>query len=105
MSRTSPEPARFALRGLTEPGPAQNSLIFRHEGTKKPQKVLGSKKTLAEGKGPSWKKSLIPFESGLEPEDVYASGIVGYTSMISAGIAVSMLNRIRSPLVASGSAG
>ena len=36
-------------------------------------------------KGPSWKKSLIPFESGLEPEDVYASGIVGYTSMISAG--------------------
>jgi 5-methylthioadenosine/S-adenosylhomocysteine deaminase len=36
-------------------------------------------------KGPGWKKSLIPFESGLEPEDVYASGIVGYTSMISAG--------------------
>lgn len=36
-------------------------------------------------KGPTWKKTLIPFESGLSPEDVYASGLVGYTSMISAG--------------------
>lgn len=36
-------------------------------------------------KGPSWKKTLIPFESGLEPEDVYHSGLVGYMSMISAG--------------------
>ncbi len=36
-------------------------------------------------KGPSWKKTLIPFESGLEPRDVYNSGMVGYTSMISAG--------------------
>jgi 5-methylthioadenosine/S-adenosylhomocysteine deaminase len=36
-------------------------------------------------KGPSWKKTLIPFESGLEPEDVYASGLVGYTSMIANG--------------------
>ncbi|MBV9770095.1 MAG: amidohydrolase family protein [Bryobacterales bacterium] len=37
-------------------------------------------------RGPHWKRYLIPFESGLEPEDVYHSGIVGYTSMISAGI-------------------
>ncbi len=36
-------------------------------------------------KGPGWKKTLIPFESGLEPQDVYHSGLVGYTSMISAG--------------------
>jgi len=36
-------------------------------------------------KGPGWKKTLIPFESGLEPQDVYNSGMVGYTSMISAG--------------------
>ena len=36
-------------------------------------------------KGPSWKKILIPFESGLDPVDVYHSGMVGYTSMISAG--------------------
>lgn len=36
-------------------------------------------------KGPAWKKTLIPFESGLEPEDVYYSGLVGYTSMISSG--------------------
>jgi hypothetical protein len=37
VSRTSPEPVkpRFALRALTEPGPAQNFLIFRHEGTNK----------------------------------------------------------------------
>jgi 5-methylthioadenosine/S-adenosylhomocysteine deaminase len=36
-------------------------------------------------KGPSWKKNLIPFESGLDEHDVYNSGRVGYTSMISAG--------------------
>ncbi|MGD0798465.1 MAG: amidohydrolase family protein [Acidobacteriaceae bacterium] len=36
-------------------------------------------------KGPGWKKTLIPFESGLEPQDVKNSGLVGYTSMISAG--------------------
>ncbi|MGB6942327.1 MAG: amidohydrolase family protein [Bryobacteraceae bacterium] len=36
-------------------------------------------------RGPHWKRFLIPFESGLDPEDVYHSGIVGYTSMISAG--------------------
>ncbi len=36
-------------------------------------------------KGPSWKKILIPFESGLDEHDVYNSGMVGYTSMISAG--------------------
>jgi 5-methylthioadenosine/S-adenosylhomocysteine deaminase len=35
--------------------------------------------------GPTWKKTLIPFESGLEAEDVYNSGLVGYTSMISSG--------------------
>src|ERR1700722_12786733 len=29
-------------------------------------------------KGPSWKKILIPFESGLAPVDVYHSGMVGY---------------------------
>jgi len=36
-------------------------------------------------KGPSWKKILIPFESGLDEHDVYNSGMVGYTSMISGG--------------------
>lgn len=36
-------------------------------------------------KGPSWKKTLIPFESGLSEQDIYNSGRVGYTSMISAG--------------------
>src|SRR5260370_14575568 len=36
--------------------------------------------------GPRWKNFLIPFESGLQPEDVYHSGIVGYTSMIAAAL-------------------
>jgi 5-methylthioadenosine/S-adenosylhomocysteine deaminase len=36
-------------------------------------------------RGPVWKKTLIPFESGLSPEDVHLSGLVGYTSMISSG--------------------
>lgn len=36
-------------------------------------------------KSPMWSRYLIPFESGLEPEDVYLSGIAGYASMISTG--------------------
>ncbi|HVU44638.1 MAG TPA: amidohydrolase family protein [Terracidiphilus sp.] len=49
------------------------------------QQFLRGVHKMSRRKGPGWKKSLIPFESGLEPDDVYASGIVGYTSMISAG--------------------
>jgi 5-methylthioadenosine/S-adenosylhomocysteine deaminase len=36
-------------------------------------------------KDPVWSRYLIPFESGLEPEDVYCSGLAGYASMISSG--------------------
>lgn len=36
-------------------------------------------------KSPHWKNYYVPFECGLEPEDVYCSGIAGYTSMISVG--------------------
>jgi 5-methylthioadenosine/S-adenosylhomocysteine deaminase len=36
-------------------------------------------------KNPIWSRYLIPFESGMEPEDIYYSGIVGYASMISSG--------------------
>ena len=36
-------------------------------------------------KAPHWKNYYVPFESGLTPEDVYCSGIAGYTSMISVG--------------------
>jgi 5-methylthioadenosine/S-adenosylhomocysteine deaminase len=36
-------------------------------------------------KSPHWKNYYVPFESGLTPEDVYCSGIAGYTSMISVG--------------------
>jgi 5-methylthioadenosine/S-adenosylhomocysteine deaminase len=34
---------------------------------------------------PIWKRYLIPFESALEPEDVYCSGVAAYASMISCG--------------------
>jgi 5-methylthioadenosine/S-adenosylhomocysteine deaminase len=43
---------------------------------------LGYKGSLRE---PMWKRYLIPFESGLEPEDVYCSGLSAYSSMISCG--------------------
>ena len=33
-------------------------------------------------RNPMWKRYLIPFESGLTPEDVYASGLAAYASMI-----------------------
>ena len=36
-------------------------------------------------KEPVWSRYLIPFESELEPEDVYCSGLTGYASMISSG--------------------
>ncbi|MGA8597404.1 MAG: amidohydrolase family protein [Bryobacteraceae bacterium] len=36
-------------------------------------------------KEPVWSRYLIPFESGLEPEDVYSSGLAGYASMIASG--------------------
>jgi 5-methylthioadenosine/S-adenosylhomocysteine deaminase len=34
---------------------------------------------------PVWKNYLIPFESCLDPEDVYLSGLVAYTNMIQVG--------------------
>src|SRR5580692_5231796 len=43
---------------------------------------LGYKGSLRE---PMWKRYLIPFENGLEPEDVYCSGLSAYSSMISCG--------------------
>jgi 5-methylthioadenosine/S-adenosylhomocysteine deaminase len=36
-------------------------------------------------KAPHWKNYYVPFEVGLTPDDVYCSGIAGYTSMISLG--------------------
>src|SRR6266446_536587 len=36
-------------------------------------------------KNPVWKNYYIPFEAMLEPEDVYLSGLVAYTDMISVG--------------------
>ncbi|MFT8464757.1 amidohydrolase family protein [Acetobacter persici] len=49
------------------------------------QQFLRGPRAVSHKKGPSWKKNLIPFESILEPEDVYLSGMMGYMSMISSG--------------------
>ncbi|MFH1573760.1 MAG: amidohydrolase family protein [Acidobacteriota bacterium] len=49
------------------------------------QQFLRNVRKTTRRRGPNWKRYLIPFESGLEPEDVYHSGLVGYTSMISVG--------------------
>jgi 5-methylthioadenosine/S-adenosylhomocysteine deaminase len=34
---------------------------------------------------PAWKRYLVPFEAGLEAEDVYCSGLAGYAAMIASG--------------------
>ena len=34
---------------------------------------------------PEWQRYLIPFEAGLEPEDVYWSALTGYAAMITSG--------------------
>ncbi|MDE1160650.1 MAG: amidohydrolase family protein [Acidobacteriaceae bacterium] len=53
------------------------------------QQFLHSKLTSIRRKGelraPMWQRYLIPFEAGLEPEDVYASGLTAYSSMIASG--------------------
>jgi 5-methylthioadenosine/S-adenosylhomocysteine deaminase len=36
-------------------------------------------------RSPMWQRYLIPFESGLTPEDVYASGLAAYAAMIRSG--------------------
>jgi 5-methylthioadenosine/S-adenosylhomocysteine deaminase len=49
------------------------------------QQFLRGVERLSHRKGPMWKTYLIPFETGLDPGDVYDSGLVGYTSLISTG--------------------
>lgn len=44
--------------------------------------ALGRRRRL---KNPIWKNYYIPFESMLEPEDVYLSGLLAYTNMIAGG--------------------
>jgi 5-methylthioadenosine/S-adenosylhomocysteine deaminase len=44
--------------------------------------AIGRKRVI---KLPIWKNYLIPWESCLEPEDVYLSGMVGYSDMIQVG--------------------
>jgi 5-methylthioadenosine/S-adenosylhomocysteine deaminase len=46
---------------------------------------LSAVRRRGELKSPMWSRYLIPFEGGLEPEDVYCSGLAAYASMISSG--------------------
>ena len=46
---------------------------------------LPSIRRKGELRSPMWQRYLIPFESGLEPEDVYASGIAAHSAMIRSG--------------------
>jgi 5-methylthioadenosine/S-adenosylhomocysteine deaminase len=46
---------------------------------------LSALRRKGELKNPVWSRYLIPFESGLEAEDVYWSGLAAYASMISSG--------------------
>lgn len=46
---------------------------------------LSALRRRGELKSPMWSRYLIPFEGGLEPEDVYCSGLAAYASMISSG--------------------
>jgi len=66
---------------------AMPGLIDAHYHTG--QQLLRGKLAAMHGKhaakSPHWKNYYVPFECGLEPEDVYCSGIAGYTSMISVG--------------------
>jgi 5-methylthioadenosine/S-adenosylhomocysteine deaminase len=36
-------------------------------------------------RNPMWQRYLVPFESGLTEEDVYASGLAAYAAMIRSG--------------------
>ncbi len=46
---------------------------------------LPSVRRKGELRSPMWQRYLIPFESGLEEEDVYCSGIAAYSAMIRSG--------------------
>ena len=46
---------------------------------------LPSIRRKGELRSPMWQRYLIPFESGLEPEDVYCSGVAAYAAMIRSG--------------------
>jgi len=46
---------------------------------------LSAVRRRGELKSPMWSRYLIPFEGGLDPEDVYCSGLAAYASMISSG--------------------
>jgi 5-methylthioadenosine/S-adenosylhomocysteine deaminase len=46
---------------------------------------LPSLRRKGELRSPMWQRYLIPFEAGLEPEDVYASGLAAYSAMIRSG--------------------
>lgn len=46
---------------------------------------LQSIRRKGELRAPMWQRYLIPFESGLDPEDVYCSGLTAYAAMVRSG--------------------
>jgi 5-methylthioadenosine/S-adenosylhomocysteine deaminase len=80
---------RFRAKSVIEAGDAiaLPGLIDAHFHTA--QQLLRGKivalARLRKLKNPIWKNYYIPFEAMLEPEDVYLSGLLAYTDMITVG--------------------
>jgi 5-methylthioadenosine/S-adenosylhomocysteine deaminase len=81
--------AKFSAREMLDAGGllAMPGFVDAHFHTA--QQFLHSRlpaiRRRGELKEPMWSRYLIPFEAGLEPEDLYYSGIAGYASMLSSG--------------------
>jgi 5-methylthioadenosine/S-adenosylhomocysteine deaminase len=67
----------IAMPGLTD-GHVHTAQQFLHG-------KLSSVRRHGELRKPIWQRYLVPFESGLEPEDVYSSGLACYSAMIACG--------------------
>jgi 5-methylthioadenosine/S-adenosylhomocysteine deaminase len=70
-------PGRLALPGLIDTHYHTGQQLLRGKLAD-----LGRRRQLRQ---PIWRNYLIPFESILEPEDVYLSGLLGYANMLRVG--------------------
>jgi 5-methylthioadenosine/S-adenosylhomocysteine deaminase len=89
IGKAADAPAHFAPRETLHAPTciAMPGLIDCHVHTA--QQFLHGKLQAIQRRGelrsPMWQRYLIPFESGLTPEDVYASGLAAYSAMIRSG--------------------
>ena len=74
---TLPAPGTIAMPGLID--------CHVHTAQQFLHGKLQSIQRRGELRNPLWQRYLIPFESGLTPEDVYASGLAAYAAMIHSG--------------------